>query len=68
MPLRVYARVKDGERAVVDPVFYSEQLTPKVIRGGAFYELSDHCRISGRPGQAVNQGDGVGLRLCLPLF
>lgn len=61
-------RVKDGERAVVDPVFYSEQLTPKVIRGGAFFEMSDNCRISGRPGQAVNQSYGVGLRLCLPIF
>lgn len=62
------ARVKGGERAVIDPVNYSEQLTPKVIRGGAFYELSDSCRLSARPGQSVDQSYGVGLRLCLPLI
>ena len=62
------ARVKEGERSVVDPINYSEQLTPKVIRGGAFYELSDNCRLSARPGQSVDQGYGVGIRLCLPLL
>ena len=60
-------RVKDGQ-AVIDPQQYSQQLTPKVIRGGAFYELSLSCRISARPGQSVNNAYGVGLRLCLPLI
>ncbi len=62
------SRVKDGEKAIIDPIHYSEQLTPKVIRGGAFYELSDNCRLATRPGQAVDQSYGVGLRLCLPIF
>jgi formylglycine-generating enzyme len=61
-------RVKEGEQAIVSPQQYNEQLTPKVIRGGAFYELSISCRISARPGQSVDNGYGVGLRLCLPLI
>ena len=62
------SRVRDGSRAVINPVHYQEQLTPRVIRGGAFYDLSSTCRLSVRPGQEVDNGYGVGLRLCLPLI
>ena len=62
------ARVRDGERAVINPVHYQEQLTPRVIKGGAFYDLSSACRIASRPGQEVKNGYGVGIRLCLPLI
>lgn len=61
------ARVRDGERAVVDAFHYHDQLTPRVIRGGGYYDLSDGCRIASRPGQEVDNGYGVGLRICLPL-
>ena len=61
------ARVRDGERAIINPVHYQEQLTPRVIKGGAFYDLSSACRIAARPGQEVKNGYGVGIRLCLPL-
>jgi formylglycine-generating enzyme required for sulfatase activity/serine/threonine protein kinase len=49
-----------------DPVAYNPQLTPRVIRGGAWYDFASACRVAARPGQDVNQGYGIGFRVCLP--
>ena len=49
-----------------DPVAYNPQLTPRVIRGGAWYDFASACRLAARPGQDVNQGYGIGFRVCLP--
>ena len=56
-------RAQDGAR---DAVAYNPQLTPRVIRGGAWYDFQSTCRIAARPGQDINQSYGIGLRLCLP--
>jgi formylglycine-generating enzyme len=49
-----------------DPVSYNPQLTPRVVRGGAWYDYPSACRIAARPGQDVEQTYGIGLRPCLP--
>lgn len=56
-------RAQDGAR---DSVAYNPQLTPRVIRGGAWYDFKSACRLAARPGQDINQSYGIGLRLCLP--
>lgn len=54
------------ENAQTRPVAYNPQLTPRVIKGGAWYDYPSTCRIANRPGQAVDQAYGIGLRPCLP--
>ncbi len=62
---------KDAYRQRVEdpspnPVAYNPQLTPRVVRGGAWYDYPSACRIATRPGQDTNQGYGIGLRPYLP--
>lgn len=54
-----------SEKAI-DPVNYQSQLTPRVIRGGAWYDYPSSCRLAARPGQDVEQPYGIGFRVCLP--
>ena len=63
--LRDAYRKRIGDRAI-DPVHYNAQLSPKVIKGGAWYDYMSDCRLANRPGQAIDQPYGIGFRVCLP--
>ena len=54
------------ESSQSNPVAYNPQLTPRVIKGGAWYDYPSVCRVAARPGQAIDQVYGIGLRPYLP--
>lgn len=56
------------EGNLASPVAYNPKLTPRVIRGGAWYDFPSACRLASRPGQDVDQTYGIGLRPCLPVI
>ena len=57
-----------GRRSVNrDPVHYQAKLSPRVIRGGGWYDFANRCRISYRPGLEAEGSYGIGFRPCLPL-
>jgi formylglycine-generating enzyme len=60
----IYRTRSDG--VTRDPFHYQALLTPRSVRGGAWYDFAACCRLAYRPGLDVNGPYGVGLRPCLP--